>query len=339
MEVYPVGTKGYMEFKEGEDFYYGIPNELENKILEIIDVSGVSISEDYKAIDEKGYVWYIPCHRFVKVEDDMSMTENNEEEQEFIFTRRFVDKEGRHVFFKEGEHVRLFDKTKIAGELVEVVNLDSATRQFVRAKDLIGLNESYYDYCKRVFGEDFSYTVCDCPRKYGFSEDCSTPCDECYKGSFYKGYFTEELEEPFPEKITDEKVPEARKEEADLRPTEDFRIGDTVEILDGSGIEAYRGCFVNEMKKYIGTTHRVKSINEESSGRVGIYFEDIDYIWDARGLKKVDENPPIKKEVKKYGLDWKFVLDILRQGEALTYGYVKDAYKQAIEFIEDNKGE
>ena len=66
-----------------------------------------------------------------------------------------------------------------------------------------------------------------------------------------------------------------------------FKIGDTVEILDGSKIENYTWGWTSEMADFIGKTGEITNINNTyMDGRVG-YVLNIDrfYMWDERCLK------------------------------------------------------
>ena len=50
-----------------------------------------------------------------------------------------------------------------------------------------------------------------------------------------------------------------------------FKVGDKVEILDGSKIKNYTGNFTLPMKKYIGKTMKIAEINTHYEGRTHAY--------------------------------------------------------------------
>lgn len=69
-----------------------------------------------------------------------------------------------------------------------------------------------------------------------------------------------------------------------------FKIGDKVEILDGSKIKNYTGNFALPMKKYIGKTMKIVEINTMYEGRTAYRMTETGYMWDERGLKLVTDN-------------------------------------------------
>ena len=69
-----------------------------------------------------------------------------------------------------------------------------------------------------------------------------------------------------------------------------FKVGDKVEILDGSKIKNYTGNFTLPMKKYIGKTMKIAEINTHYEGRTAYCMTETGYMWDERGLKLVTDN-------------------------------------------------
>ena len=69
-----------------------------------------------------------------------------------------------------------------------------------------------------------------------------------------------------------------------------FKIGDKVEILDGSKIPNYAGCFVPEMRKYIGKTMEIFRICTKYGGGTVYELKESRFYWDERGLKLANEN-------------------------------------------------
>lgn len=69
-----------------------------------------------------------------------------------------------------------------------------------------------------------------------------------------------------------------------------FKVGDKVEILDGSKIKNYTGNFTLPMKKYIGKTMEIAEINTHYEGRTAYCMTETGYVWDERGLKLVTDN-------------------------------------------------
>ena len=66
-----------------------------------------------------------------------------------------------------------------------------------------------------------------------------------------------------------------------------FKVGDKVRILDGSKIEFYCGGWVDYMKKYIGKTATISSVESYIGFPTGYRLEEYDYKWDERGLELV----------------------------------------------------
>lgn len=69
-----------------------------------------------------------------------------------------------------------------------------------------------------------------------------------------------------------------------------FKIGDKVEILDGSKIKNYTGNFTLPMKNYIGKTMKIAEINTRYEGRTAYCMTETGYMWDERGLKLATDN-------------------------------------------------
>lgn len=73
-----------------------------------------------------------------------------------------------------------------------------------------------------------------------------------------------------------------------------FKIGDVVEVLDGSNIEGYSGGWAKSMRKYVGERYEIIEIdndNEASMYRINngdIQYPHGFYWWDERGLKLVE---------------------------------------------------
>ena len=68
-----------------------------------------------------------------------------------------------------------------------------------------------------------------------------------------------------------------------------FKIGDKVEILDGSKIPNYTGDFTIEMRKHIGEIHTVMDIRHFPIG-YGYFLNDTGCLYDERGLKLVSNH-------------------------------------------------
>ncbi len=69
-----------------------------------------------------------------------------------------------------------------------------------------------------------------------------------------------------------------------------FKVGDKVEILDGSKIKNYVGGFAEGMYKYIGKTMEIAEINTMYEGRDAYFLKGSQFVWDERGLKLVTDN-------------------------------------------------
>lgn len=79
-----------------------------------------------------------------------------------------------------------------------------------------------------------------------------------------------------------------------------FKVGDKVEILDGSTIDCYTGGWIDRMKAYIGKTSLIKTIHNFCEDRFGYELEIEDRImdgivWDERGLEFADKKPTTHK--------------------------------------------
>lgn len=65
-----------------------------------------------------------------------------------------------------------------------------------------------------------------------------------------------------------------------------FKVGDKVEILDGSKIQNYKNGWVSGMKRYVGETKIITYLNSDGSCKIeNTSFYD----WDPRGLRLVEE--------------------------------------------------
>ena len=69
-----------------------------------------------------------------------------------------------------------------------------------------------------------------------------------------------------------------------------FKVGDKVEILDGSKIKNYTGGFSLFMSDYIGDIMEIAEINTMYEGRTAYRMTETEYRWDERGLKLVTDN-------------------------------------------------
>lgn len=81
-----------------------------------------------------------------------------------------------------------------------------------------------------------------------------------------------------------------------------IRIGDYVKILDGSDIEDYEGGWAGSMEDYVGQVKRVEWLDATSC-----LLEDIDYVWDLRGVKKLCKTTKFsQREINriKYWVEW-----------------------------------
>ena len=69
-----------------------------------------------------------------------------------------------------------------------------------------------------------------------------------------------------------------------------FKIGDKVEILDGSKIPNYTGGFNCQMSEYIGEIHTILGIKGFDNKRYGYFLDNTAYVYDERGLKLVTDH-------------------------------------------------
>lgn len=72
-----------------------------------------------------------------------------------------------------------------------------------------------------------------------------------------------------------------------------FKVGDVVEVLDGSKIEGYLCGWVESMNKYVGKHYEIIEISDERStyrlnNRDSVFYPNGLYCWDERGLKLVE---------------------------------------------------
>lgn len=70
-------------------------------------------------------------------------------------------------------------------------------------------------------------------------------------------------------------------------PTPKYKVGDYVEILDGSEIENYLGTWISEMKFSIGLRKKIVYIVDWGMESIGYILENDNRIYDERGLKIV----------------------------------------------------
>ena len=74
-----------------------------------------------------------------------------------------------------------------------------------------------------------------------------------------------------------------------------FKKGDTVKLLDGSGIQSYAGMWVTNMRKYIGTETTIEHVQYDKYVNTFRYMvANNDYMWDERGLEAVESKPDWK---------------------------------------------
>lgn len=66
-----------------------------------------------------------------------------------------------------------------------------------------------------------------------------------------------------------------------------FKVGDKVRILDGSKINDYRGDWTSDMNNYIGKVCTIRKASEDKP--TGYWMKEIDYIWDERGLERIED--------------------------------------------------
>lgn len=71
-----------------------------------------------------------------------------------------------------------------------------------------------------------------------------------------------------------------------------FNIGDTVKILDGSKIDGYTGGFNGIMRVHCGETSKIRNVTDKG-GKPCYYLENLPFVWDERGLKRVNEERKI----------------------------------------------
>lgn len=76
-----------------------------------------------------------------------------------------------------------------------------------------------------------------------------------------------------------------------------FKVGDKVRILDGSKINHYFGSWADNMKKYIGSICTIDDVHSDFYGATGYNMKEIDYMWDERGLERIEDKPKNQKIV------------------------------------------
>lgn len=116
-----------------------------------------------------------------------------------------------------------------------------------------------------------------------------------------------------------------------------IKVGDLVLILDGSDIEDYECGWAKGMKDYVGQVKRVEWVDGTSC-----LLEDSEYVWDLRGLEKVNKSPTFSyREIQRL----ENFLDIVENGSGLALAphldrdgtlrtLVVDALKWFTEFYE-----
>lgn len=74
-----------------------------------------------------------------------------------------------------------------------------------------------------------------------------------------------------------------------------FKVGDTVRILDGSKIDGYTGGFNEVMECMCGEIRTIKEVTSrgENGEKPCYYLENTHFLWDERGLERVDEKRKI----------------------------------------------
>ena len=69
-----------------------------------------------------------------------------------------------------------------------------------------------------------------------------------------------------------------------------FKVGDKVEILDGSKIPNYAGGFSIFMRDYIGKTATISKIHRSRLSNTYYELIEVGCVWDERGLKLVTDH-------------------------------------------------
>lgn len=74
-----------------------------------------------------------------------------------------------------------------------------------------------------------------------------------------------------------------------------FKVGDTVRILDGKGIEGYTGGYNGLMREICGEIRKIREVTArgENGEKPCYYLENTQFLWDERGLERVDEKRKI----------------------------------------------
>lgn len=75
-----------------------------------------------------------------------------------------------------------------------------------------------------------------------------------------------------------------------------FKVGDKVRILDGSKINNYFGNWADGMKKHVGEICTIQNVYK-SDELTGYYMKEIGYMWDERGLERIEDKPKNQKIV------------------------------------------
>lgn len=74
-----------------------------------------------------------------------------------------------------------------------------------------------------------------------------------------------------------------------------FKVGDTVRILDGKGIKDYTGGYNGLMREVCGEIRTIRGVTArgENGEKPCYYLENTNFLWDERGLERVDEERKI----------------------------------------------
>lgn len=82
-----------------------------------------------------------------------------------------------------------------------------------------------------------------------------------------------------------------------------FKKGNKVKVLDGSEIKDYTGNFIEEMKKYVGSTRTIRDVFKYG-GKPAYKLDNCLYTFDERGLAPVNETIVIyRKDNETIALD------------------------------------
>ena len=68
-----------------------------------------------------------------------------------------------------------------------------------------------------------------------------------------------------------------------------FKVGDKVEILDGSCIPNYHGTWWAEgMEPHIGKICTISELVTDENETYGAFMDEVDCVWDIRCLRKIN---------------------------------------------------